>query len=547
MLYVAKLMRRFSHTLPTLPPHLFLPALFTLLGVLVPVCYLVMRALNAELGELQQIVFRSHNLQLALNTLLLTTTTLLGSSLVAFPLAFAAARSNFQARWLLLLLGTAPLALPSYVGAYTLMAASGQGGAIQQLLGLIVPLPSGFWGASLVLTAFTFPYLFLNLYNALKTQDPALEETARLLGRNSWQIFLGVTLPQLRPAWLAGALLIALHAIADFGVTSLMRYPTFSAAIYQQYTAAYDRVYAAWLSLFVIAFALLLLWLEARLMRGLFLARVSPSCARQAQVIQLGRYRWFGWLIWLLAAAIAMVTLIVPIVAIVHWLGLADMAVLTQAGLDNSSNWQTHSWQWSDVWQSLLSSASIAIVSALTTTTLAVALAYIGNRFSMRWAVVTERVAYLGYATPPLAFGLALIFFTLGTIPALYQTFTLLVIAYSLHFSAEAIGPIRSGLMSAKKSLEEVASVLGHSAISRLGKVIMPLLRSSLLTSLAFVFLSVIKELPLTLLLAPVGFEPLARNLWTYTEEAQYSHAAPYALALLICGIVSTLLIRRNK
>ncbi len=508
-------------------PLLLLPALLAVLGVLLPLVYLVLRALDAESSELREIVFRARNLELLANTLLLTLGVLAGTTLIALPLAYLAARTDLRPRRLLMLLGVLPLAIPGYVGAYALIAASGAGGTIDALTGIRWPGPGGYWGALGVLTLFTFPYLFLNLHAALRTQDPALEDAARLLGRTPWQTFREVTLPYLRPAWLSGALLIALHVLGDFSVVSLMRFPTFSAAIYQQYTAAYDRVYSAWLALALLLVTGAALLLEARLMRGVRLSRVSPGGTRRPTVLSLGRG---APLAWAALAVLAGAALIVPLGTIVYWLRL-----------------ETNPFAWSSLWEAFQSALGAAAVAAVTTTALAFPLAYIGSRHSGPLARLTERAAYLGYATPPLAFALALVFFTLNVVPPLYQTFPLLIIAYTLHFLAEAIGPVRTSLLKATPRLEEAGRLLGLSAPQTLRRVTIPLVRPGLLVSAAFVFLSVLKELPLTLLLSPIGFETLSRNVWAYTEEAQYASAAPYALALALSGALLTLLILRRE
>ena len=158
-----------------------------------------------------------------------------------------------------------------------------------------------------------------------------------------------------------------------------------------------------------------------------------------------------------------------------------------------------------------------------------------------------ERTAFLGYATPPLALALALIFFSLRLVPLLYQTFGLLIAAHTLHFVAEAIGPLRSALNRASPRLEEAARTLGLSASQTVWRVTLPLVRSGLVTSLAFVFLSVLKELPLTLLLAPVGYSTLSQNVWGYTEEALYPLAAPYALTVVLAGAVLVGLLLRQR
>jgi iron(III) transport system permease protein len=144
-----------------------------------------------------------------------------------------------------------------------------------------------------------------------------------------------------------------------------------------------------------------------------------------------------------------------------------------------------------------------------------------------------ERLAYLGYALPPLALALAYIFFSLGTLPVLYQTMALLVFAYTLHFLAEAIGPIRTALYQISPNVEEAARSLGRSPLRAFGSTTLPLIRTGLVVSVTFVFLSAIKELPLTVLLSPPGFETLSTNVWGFASEGLYGRAAPYALAIV--------------
>lgn len=265
------------------PPRLFLVlSTITAVGVMVPLVYLVLRAMQAEGSDLKEIVFRVRNLELLVNTLLLTVGVLIAATLMALPLAFLTTRTNFPFRKVGVILGVLPLAVPGYVGAYALLAASGHQGMIEVLTGITWPHPVGYWGALGVLALFNFPYLFMNFWATLRNLDPSLEEAARSLGRTPMEVFWQVTVPQLRPAWYAGGLMIALHVFGDFGVVSLMRYETFSYAIYQQYNAAFDRVYAAWLSLMLLTVTASTLWLEARLLSGLRLSRSGSGAARKA-------------------------------------------------------------------------------------------------------------------------------------------------------------------------------------------------------------------------------------------------------------------------
>ena len=156
-----------------LPLPLLLPALLTMLAVLLPLGYLLLRALGADAAGLRELVFRVRNLELLRNTVLLTLGVLGLSTALALPLAYLTTRVRLRPRRLLTLLCVLPLAIPGYVGVSAALGASGPGGSIQALTGLSVSAPAGYAGALTILSLLTFPYLYLNLWTALRGQDPA--------------------------------------------------------------------------------------------------------------------------------------------------------------------------------------------------------------------------------------------------------------------------------------------------------------------------------------------------------------------------------------
>jgi iron(III) transport system permease protein len=494
------------------PKTFLIPALLACLAVLIPLAYLVLRALEANPRDLLEIVFRVRNLELLAKTVALGLGVVLACSVIALPLAWLTARTNIAAKGVLTLIGVLPLAVPGYVGAYAMLAATGQNGVLEKLLRINIPRPEGYFGALGVLALFSFPYLFLNLWNALRGLDPSLEESGRSLGLSQWQVFWRVILPQLRPAWLSGALLIALHVLGDFGVVSLTRYDTFSSAIYVQYNAAYDRVYAAWLGLMLLAITVGTLTLESRFLKNIRLSRIGSGVARRQSMARLGNWTLpaFGFVL-----TIAVVTLVIPLGTIVFWL-------LGSAAPD-----------WQALFLAVQNSAFAAAPTALVATFFAVPLAILGTRYPSPFTHLLERSAYLGYATPPLALALSFVFFSLRVIPDLYQTLTMLVLALTIHFLAEAIGPIRASLLQANPKLEEAARGLGFTSLQAFARVTLVLIRRGLLTSLALVFLSCLKELPITYLLSPIGFDTLSRQIFGFTSESMFAQAAPYALAIV--------------
>lgn len=499
------------------PWYLLLPALAVVIGVAGPIGYLLMRAAEADWQTLREVVLRGRNLWLLVNTVGLTVAVLAVVTALALPMTWLVMRTDLPARRLFTLLAVMPLAVPGYLMAYALLGLGGSSGLLAQWTGLAIDRPSGFVGALIALGLYNLPYMFLNLRVAFARMDPALEEAARSLGYRPTAVFFRVTLPQLRPALGAGTLLVALHVIGDFGVVSLMRFETFSYALYLQYIAAFDRIYAAWLALMLITLTGALLLAELRFLRGLRLEPVGITTARRRRLTYLGPWKWpaMGFLL-----VVGLASVGVPVTAMVAWLAQRPATIGTE-------------------WAAALGdSVTAAIPAAVATTALALPIAYLARRYPSRRSRLIEQSAFLGYAIPALAFGLALVFVKSRLFPGASQSWTIslgvLVYAYALHFLAEAVGPVRSSLYVATPRLEEAARSLGHGGLSTLWRVTLPLLRPGLIVALALVFLSVMKELPLALLLSPLGFETLATRVWSYTNEVMFAEAAPFALAIVL-------------
>lgn len=484
------------------------------IGVLLPLVYLLIRAFDASPELLTNVIFRIRNLRLLGNTLLLTAGVLVLDILIALPLAYLSVRCKIKARRFITLLGVLPLAMPGYIMAYALLGLGGYNGTFFSWFGWNFHRISGFSGSLIVLTICTFPYLYLNLRTALLGLDQSIEEASRSLGHDARSTFFKVILPQLKPALLAGGLLISLHVIGDFGTVSLMRFETFSYALYLQYLSAYDRIYAAWLALMLLALTTGALVLEYRLLKQAIYHRLGRGAAKAKTYLELG-----PWTVpaYTFVGVLFIISVALPVSSIGFWLN--KTAFISIAG---------------NLFEALLNSVKASAPAALLTTLMALPLSYIGVRYKTKLSNPLERVAYLGYATPPLAFALALVFFSLYVSSSLYQSLMLLIIAYSLHFLAEAIGPVRSALYQAPPQFEEAAQSLGYSSIKSFFKVTLPLLRGGMVAATSLVFLSAMKELSITFLLSPIGFDTLALRVWSYAGEAMFAEAAPFALTILL-------------
>lgn len=494
--------------------------------MLVPFAYLLLRALEADAGTLSDIVFRQRNLLLLVNTLSLVGTVLFLGTLIAMPLAWLVVRSDIGCRKLVSILGVLPLAVPGYVMAYAIIGLSGYYGFANQIFGVSLPRPQGLVGATAALTLYTFPYLFLNFRAALMGIDPGLEASARCLGRTSWNAFWKVVIPHMMPAILAGWLVVGLYVLGDFGAVALMRYEVFSYAIYTQYSGAFDRIYAAWLSLMLMGVTVFFVIVEARL-RGRNYARIAQGAARGPAPVALGRWRP---LVWLFLAIVFGASLGLPLMVLGYWMAVAGV------GID-----------WQPLVEAFARTTMVAAPAALIATALALPVVYLTVRYPSPLSTVIDRLAYLGYAVPPLAFGLSMVFFSLNVVPALYQSLPILIFAYCMTFLALALGPIRSRILQIGPRLEEVSRSLGHSPLKAFMRSTFPLLRSSMLASSLLVFIMIVKELPITFLLAPTGYRTLSLAVFSHTSEGALMDAAPYALMIVLFSSLFVGLILRYE
>ena len=522
-----------SHLLRRTPPwYIWLPPVLAASGVAVPIAYLFVRGFDAEWPALRSLLFHERNAGYLLNTMTLVAGVVGGATVLALPAAWLTARTDLLGKRFFVVAFVAPLAIPNYILAYVLRGLGGDGGVSDTLLGWRLPPLSGYFGAWLALTVHFTPYLYLNLRAAMLRLDPALSEAAASLGCGGLRRTYRVLVPQLLPGFLAGALIIALAVVGDFGVVSLMRFETFSFVLYEQYHGAADRVYAAWLAVALLGLAAVFLLLDGWILRRLRLTRGGKLTTPRRQPTRLGRWQWPALMFF---AGVLTLALVLPLGTLGYWLTTLDWPAWWGTTPAAGEWWQQapSPGSWEELRDATFDSLKIALPAAFYAALLALPVAYLACRYPAPWTRWIERSAYLGYAVPCLAFGLGLIFFTLRVYAPLYQTFFLVVAALSLHYLAEAVGPIRARLYIASRRLEEAAESLGCSPWRSFWRVTFPLLRGGVTVSLALVFISSMKELPLSWLLRPTGVDTLAIHAWSHADNAEFAAAAPYALTIV--------------
>ncbi len=506
-----------------LPPLLLATVALIALAAVLPLAYLVV-VVGAEAGEWARTVLSGRAVGLLARSVALAAAVTLTAVAIAVPLAWLTVRTDLPGRRAWSVLCALPLVIPSYIGAYLLVSALGPRGELQGLLeGPLgverLPALYGFGGAWLALSLFCFPYVLLPAQAVLRGLDPSLEEAARGMGRSAWATFRDVVAPQLAPAVAAGALLVALYALSDFGAVAIMRFDSFTRAIYQSYRSSFDRVGAASLATLLVLVTLVVLWLEARTRRAGALHRSAPGVARAPRPVPLGRWRLPALA---LCAVVVGTSLVLPVAMLALWTTRSVAGSVAWAQVAEAAG------------HSLLAAALAAGVAALC----AVPVALLAARHPGRATSALEGAAYAGHALPGVVVALALVFFATRALPALYQTLATLVAALVILFLPQAVGAARAAILQVPPRLEEAARSLGRSPLRAFATVTAPLAGGGVLAGGALVFLTAVKELPATLILAPIGFDTLATEVWRASSVGFYERGAVPSLVLLAVSAV---------
>lgn len=481
---------------------------------LVPLGYVVAYSISIGPSEAWDLVVRPRVGELLYNTVRLV----IGGCALSMALGVGAAwiveRTDVPFRNAWHVLAAAPLAVPAFVNSYAWSS--------------LIPDVEGYTGALIIVTLSYFPLVYLPTAAALRGLDPGFEEVAQSLGLGRVRTFLFVVVPQLRVAMIGGALLVGLHMLSEFGALQMLRFPTFTTAIYDQYNSSFNSAGANMIASVLVLCCLVLLVIDLRIRSDRRFARVGSGAARATQRVNLGR--------WLPATLVAMAALVVaalgvPIFAMAHWMRIGSSTAFPVG----------------DILSATSTSLGLGLAAAIVTVSLAVPVGWLSVRFRSRMTTTIERSTYIANALPGIVVALALVTVSIRVFQPLYQTFVLLVAAYAIMFLPRALVSVRSAIEQAPPVLNDVAHGLGLGAYEATRRVTLPLIAPGLGAGAALVFLAVSTELTATLLLSPIGTSTLATQFWSNSSSVAYGAAAPYAVVMVLISLPATFLLSRRS
>lgn len=480
-------------------------------------------------------------------TLVLVSLVAAGSILIGTVTAWLVSACEFYGRRFFEIALIIPLAFPAYVLAYAYTDILDHPGIVQSTLREVMGWgPRDYWfpeirslgGAALMLTLVLYPYVYMLARAAFRLQAATPFYVARSLGSSPLEAFYRVSLPMARPAIAAGALLVIMETIADFGTVAHFSVQTFATGIYTSWFGLADRGAAAQLALGLLAFAVLVAALE-HINRGA--AAYAPSGRRE-------QFERFG-----LSAAQTVTAQLICALPIL--LGVVVPAVtLILMGLRSEQDIFSPRYM-----HFIRNSLTLAGVAALVTVVAAILLGSFNRFFPGRTSLASLYVGRLGYAVPGgvIAVGLLVPFarfdnwldglmetwFGISTGLLITGSIWLMIAAYMIRFLAAAIGAYESGLSTVTANVDAASRALGHTAWGTALRIHLPILRPSILTALLIVFVDTIKELPATLILRPFNYDTLAVQAFRLASDERLEGAAVPSLLIAGIGLVPVILL----
>ena len=461
---------------------------------------------------------------------------------------------EFPLRRLLTVALVLPLAMPTYLAAYAAGEFFDFTGPLQTAIRALFGFtrPSEYWfpdirsvgGATLVMGAVLYPYVYLACRSAFLLQGRAAADVARTLGASPLRVFFRVQLPMARPAIVAGLMLVMMETLNDIGAVEYLGVNTLTFSIYDTWLNRGSLSGAAQIASVMLVIVVLLVVAErhARRSQRFAGAKTTSAVPDMARAPLNGPAKWLATLFCLAPVAAGF---FIPAFVLGGYAAKRLDALLTArvAGA---------------LWNTVL----VGMLTAAVAVTLAFVLAYSARAGRSRATGFAARAAALGYAVPGtvLAIGVLIPLATLdnaltsvarswlGINPGLILSGTMFAIVYALtaRFLTVAEGTVDAGFQKLPLSLDHAARTLGRTGPQTVRTILIPVMRPAVLTAALLVFIETIKELSATILLRPFNFNTLATLVYEDASRSQVPDAAVPALIIVLAGLVPVVMVSRT-
>ncbi len=459
-----------------------------------------------------------------LNSLTVALASVFFASVIAIPLAYLTVRFEFRGALLIQTLGVLPLIMPPFVGAVALQLIFGRSGSVNLLLndwfGFGIPIMEGLVGVTFVESIHYFPFILLNLVAAMRNIDGAMEESALNLGAKGWRLFWRIIFPLSLPGYLAGAALVFVKVFDDLGTPLVMGVTNMLApqAYLRITSVGIEDPLGYVISVIMIAFSILALWMAARVMKG----KDYSTLQKGGNSLQRRTLRgWesvlaYGWVVFVLLVTLA------PHIGI---LLMSFSKVWSFSVLPDSYTLAHYGTIFTDAQGMIVNTLKYCLMAASLDIVLGTAIAYLIYRTRLPARQWLDYLASIALAIPGLVLAIGYLRMFKGvnvpfTDTPMVATWFLIMIAYAVRRLPYALRSCMAALQQVHISLEEAANSLGAGKVSTIRRIMVPLMLGGILAGFVTSFITAAVELSATILLTSAQSQaPMSYGIYLYMQS----------------------------
>ncbi len=477
------------------------------------------------------------------NTLFIVIFVSLFSTIIGVSCAWIVVMYDFKFKnvfkWLLVM----PIALPTYISAYIYVGMMEPSGFIFEFFESYFNLGEEVYrnidlqnihGAIFILTICLYPYIYLLCYSSFKEQSFCAIEVSKSLGLTQLQSFTKIALPLARPAIFGGLTLVIMETLAEFGTMDYYGVATFTTGIYRTWFAFGDESSALHLASILLTFVFILIIIEKSL-RGAKRYQNTSNKNERPRVTTLSKFYQiiaFSW-----CMLICLLGFLVPVFQLIIWF------------------FETYNYLFTSIFSEIvINTIILAFISSITIVLISLLSSYKNRTVNNFFTNMSLKIFSIGYSIPGVVVAVGIIIFVtsideiqtyvLGS-PMFYLSGSLLslFIAYLVRFSSLSHNAVESGLSKVKINIDLTIKSFGLSNIESILKVHLPMMKTTIITSLILVFVDIVKELPATLILRPFNFDTLAIHIYELATSEQLFYIASPSLMLIIISIIPVIIL----
>ncbi len=430
-----------------------------------------------------------------------------------------------------------------FVGAYAWIMLLGRNGVItnylSRLFGITMPDIYGFNGILLVFVPQLFPLVFLYVQGAMSKMDASLLEASENLGCTGFKRFFKVVLPLISPTVLAGALLVFVRAMSDFGTPMLIGegYRTFTVILYNEFVGevSQNKGFASAIAIIAILITMVVYFSQN------IVAKKQAFSMNALHRVEKKKLHGFSNFI------VHFITYVVVGISILPQLYVVYTSFQKTSGQIYVDGYSLQSYQdmFSRLGRSIQNTIVIPAVSLLIVVFLAVLIAYVAVRRRNVLSGAVDVISMIPYVIPGTVIGIAMISAFNREPLVLTGGMLIMVVALVVRRLPYTIRSSVAILQQIPLYVEEAALSLGSSKPKAFFTVTLPMMSSGVLSGAILSWVTLISELSTAILLYTGKTQTLTVAIYTQIVRGNYGIASAMATVLTVMTLLSLVIFNK--